>query len=294
MGKLPDFVVIGASKCGTSSLHEYLRQHPHISLPVRKETHFFIYDRASEQMHDDDIEMTNRIEVLEEYLADFEPKEEPVTHGEVDPKYIVYPNAAHNIKKYIPKAKLACLLRNPVDRFYSSFHFLRLKRSDLGGFGEVVDSIRNGQLDIHTKRALEASYYFKHLQHYYDCFPKEQIRIFLFDDLAKRPRMLMKSFLEYIEVDQFDFNLEKKFNPSGQARFGWIYKALRDSPTAYFLRKHLPRKMYQFARLFGEKIMIRPYSPMPETDRKFLQNIFREDIERLQESTGMDLSTWLV
>lgn len=293
MGKLPDFVVVGASKCGTSSLHEYLRQHPHISLPVRKETHFFIYDRASEYKLEDDIEMVNRIESLDEYLADFEPKEEPVTHGEVDPKYLVYPNAALNIRKYIPNAKLACLLRNPVDRFYSSFHFLRLKQSKLSGFDEVVHSIRNGQMDIHTKRALETSYYHKHLQHYYKLFPREQIKIFLFDDLSTRPRQLMKSFLEYIEVEDFEFNLEKKFNPSGQARFGWIYKALRDSPTAYFLRKHLPRKMYQFARTLGEKIMIRPYSPMPAEDRIFLQRIFRDDIEKLQESSGIDLSSWL-
>lgn len=294
MGKLPDFVVIGASKCGTSSLHEYLRQHPHISLPVRKETHFFIYDQASDHKLEDDIEMVNRIESLDEYLADFEPKEEPVTYGEVDPKYIVYPNAAVNLKKYVPNVKLTCLLRNPVDRFYSSFHFLRLKRSDLGGFKDVVDSIRNGQMDIHTKRALEASYYHKYLQHYYEVFSKEQVRIFLFDDLSKRPRQLMKSFLEYIEVEDFDFNLEKKFNPSGQARLGWMYKALRDSPTAYFLRKHLPRKIYQFARIFGEKIMIRPYSPIPEPERKFLQNIFRNDIEKLQESSGVDLSSWLL
>lgn len=293
MSELPSFLVIGASKCGTSSLHEYLRQHPHISLPIRKETHFFIYDRDSENQLEEGRELVNKIDNLQDYLAEFEPKEEPVTYGEVDPKYIDFPNAAMNIKKYIPDVKLACLLRNPVDRFYSGFNFLRLKRADLDNFNDVINSIKNHQMDIHTKRALEVGFYYKNLKMYFDLFPKENIRIFLFDDLIKQPKILLRSFLEYIEVEDFEFTAQKKFNPSGTARFGWIYRRLRDSKTAYFLRKHLPAKLYHFTRRLGEKIMIRPYQPLLEAERKFLQDIYRDDIEQLQTITNLDLSSWL-
>lgn len=295
MAKLPSFLVIGPPKCGTTSLHEYLRQHPNISLPTRKETHFFICDRDSNNLVDDYYGrvLKNAIFSLEEYLADFEPKAEPVTYGEVCPSYIHFENASVNIKRYIPDAKIMAILRNPVDRFYSSYHYRRLKRSGMSEFTEIVDSIRNNTMDIHTQRFLDIGLYYKHLMRYYEKFPRENIKILIFDDLSKRPRKLMNSIMEFIGLEEFPFNLEQIFNRTGNAKFGWLYKHLRGSTTANFLRKNLPTKLYQNTRQLGEKILLRPSDPIPEPERKYLQEFFREDLLKLQELIQLDLSDWL-
>ena len=195
MADLPKFLVIGAAKSGTTSLHEYLRQHPQISLPKRKETYFFICDKRftpEPPVYFGQI-MDNYIDNLEEYLQEFEDKPNASIFGEVCPSYLFYPTAAENIKHYSPDIKLICILRNPVDRFYSHFNYRdnkfgaftpNFQKNQSQRFDEIVESLTFRNNNIIVKRSLEIGFFSQHLSRYYALFPKNNIKIFLFEDLS--------------------------------------------------------------------------------------------------------------
>lgn len=294
MAELPKFIVIGAAKSGTTSLHEYLRQHPEISLPLRKETHFFISDKNSLPYPPNykGRQLEHPIDNLEDYLNDFEFKAGATTYAEVCPSYLFYPNAAINIYKYIPDAKIICILRNPVDRFYSNLNY-RYTGDDSAQFNQVVNSILNKTSDIHINRLCEIGFYSILLTRYYEIFPHNNIKVLLFDDLQKHPKELMAELMEFIGFPDFPFDLGMKFNISGKIKFNWIYQKIRGSTFAATVRKLLPVKVYQSLRVLYERIIFQKSDPISPKSRKEMQNIYREDVLKLQSLIQRDLSEWL-
>ena len=246
-------------------MHEYLRQHPQISLPRRKETHFFICDKKSTQppLKYFGRVLENYIDNLEDYQNDFEIKPTAIIYGEVCPSYIFYPNAAENIQKYIPNVKIICILRNPVDRFYSNFNYRESKFGEAekktGGtqfhkFDETVESVINGTSTTDTKRNLEIGYFLQSISQIFCClFPKNNIKVFLFEDLQRQPRKLMNDLMRFIGMPDYPFDVDMKFNVSGKLRFRWLYRKIRNSRLARFLRRTFPARIYQKTRNLAEK-----------------------------------------
>jgi hypothetical protein len=105
-GSLPDFVIIGAQKGGTTTLYQLLAQHPHVRPAVRKELHYFstFYGRG-----------------LEWYRGCFPAAEQDTITGEGSPYYLFHPHAPRRMAKVIPEARLIVMLRNPIDRAYSHY-----------------------------------------------------------------------------------------------------------------------------------------------------------------------------
>ena len=290
-----DFFVIGAGKSGTSSLHEYLRQHPMISLPLRKETHFFVFNRNSDSPMGEYYGRIpeNYIDTIEEYFQDFEEKPEAAYYGEVCPTYLFYPNAAENINQFAPDAKLICILRNPVDRLYSNFTFFH-GDANIDEFIRLVDllpEIDPAQENFH--RMLKVGCYYEQLQRYYSRFPAENIKIFLFNELSQTPSQLMQELITFLEIPEYPFNTAYKFNTSGKGRLRALKKFIKTIGIVSFLRKLLPVSTYQWLRSIGEKIFFSRPDVMPKHTRRKLQNYYREDIEKLQVLVNLDLSHWL-
>ncbi len=304
MSELVQFVVIGVAKCGTTSLHEYLRQHPSISLPQRKETHFFIYNKASGGFPEvyNGREIKEYIDTEEDYLAEFEKKPTATIFGEVCPSYFYYPNAAENIHRYCPNAKILCILRNPIYRLYSEYTYAQL-RKDGGGdkftdesqsFRAVVQQIMDGTEDVLTRRRVETGFYTRYLTRYYHLFPKEQIKILLFDDLRFRPDELMNEITEFIGAKKFTYDVQMRFNSSGKARFFSMYSLLRKTGLKKFLRNKLSAKAYQNLRFAAEKYLLKAPPQIDPESRSMLQSIYENEILDLQELISKDLSSWLV
>jgi hypothetical protein len=294
MPQLPHFIIIGAGKSGTTSLHEYLRQNPNISLPRRKETHFFICDKESvsiPQNYQGRV-LEDVIDNLDDYLNEFESKPGVKIYGEVCPTYLFYPNASLNIHKYVPDVKIICVLRNPIDRFYSNFNFWK-KKNDSTEFDTIVSSITEHSSDMDINRFLEVGFYYKLLSRYYETFPSTNIKVFLFEDLQKQPKKLMDDLMAFIGLPEYPFDLDMKFNTSGKLNFRITYKFIRKSKVTKFLRKLLSAKTYQKYRAFAERIIIQQADPISSKSRKTLQNIYRQDILDLQKLIKRDLSEWL-
>ncbi len=303
MTELMQFVIIGVAKCGTTSLHEYLRQNPKISLPRRKETHFFIYDRECggfpESYHGRVI--TDYIDNLEDYLAEFENRSSASLFGEVCPSYFYYPNAAANIYKYSPNAKILCILRNPVYRLYSEYTYAQFRKDNPAdqfsdptkSFKQIAQQIVDGKQDELTKRRFETGFYTKFLSVYYDRFPSEQVKVLLFEDLRSQPDVLMDDLSQFIGAPGFDYNVNMRFNTSGKSMPFSFYNWLRKTKIKKFFRRNLSPKTYQSLRSFAERYLVKSPPSIDPESRAILQDAYRREILTLQKMIGRDLSSWL-
>jgi hypothetical protein len=300
--KMPAFIVIGAPKAGTTSLHEYLRQNPRISLPLRKETHFFVADKNStplvEKYLGRTLENEKPIENLDDYLAEFERKGDEITYGEVCPSYFFYPNASVNIKKYCPDAKIICILRNPVDRFYSHCRFNISRQITSKDFNAVMDSIRDQSMDSYTERALTIGLYHTHLSRYYELFPRENFKVFLFEQLDKQPGALMDELMDFVGLPEFDYVVQQKFNASAQTGLGRLFTGLKKSKMMKSIIRKIPRNLYHRLRYFAVRNIYKSSAAedqsntFSEKDRQLLRDYYREDILKLEKLLQKDLSFW--
>ena len=143
---MPNFLIIGAAKSGTTSLYAYLEQHPQAYLSPKKEPEFFSYEgrevdfngpKGEEQAnHGIKQHITANIE---EYRALFRGASDEKAIGEASTMYLYSPQAPSRIKHYIPKVKLIAIFRNPVDRAYSTFSYLTLQgREPLSEFSQAL------------------------------------------------------------------------------------------------------------------------------------------------------------
>ena len=125
---MPNFLIVGAAKAGTTALHEYLQQHPQIYMTPTKETNFFAFEGVELNFQGKGDEALKEFSItdLATYQAQFAGIQEETAIGEACPSYLYVPEAATKIKKYIPQVRLIIILRNPVERAYANFlHVIR-------------------------------------------------------------------------------------------------------------------------------------------------------------------------
>lgn len=152
---LPNFLIIGAAKSGTSSIYDYLKQHPQIYMSSIKEPIFFAFE--GEQIdefgpfNDDPLAkgtLTNSATNIDDYQALFRDVDGEKAIGEASVRYLYFSKSPNRIKKYIPEAKLIAILRNPVDRAYSHFLMnLRKQFEPLNDFSKALQAEEKRKLD---------------------------------------------------------------------------------------------------------------------------------------------------
>ena len=221
MKTLPNFLVIGAAKSGTTSLYHYLREHPQIYMSPVKEPEFFSY--MGEKIDRRDPRLAPAIFAITEwkdYEALFKNVRNETAVGEASPGYIYSPEAPKRIKQFLPQAKLIAVLRNPVARAYSHFTMRLNKSSDIvvepvRDFEEVLKAeesrIRDGWLaGWHYKRR---GFYYEQLKRYFDLFDRSQIQIYLYEDLEENTLKVVRGLYQFLGVeDRFVPVLERVHN----------------------------------------------------------------------------------
>ena len=122
--RLPDFLLIGAARAGTTALHSYLRQHPDIFMPARKEPNFFAFQNDVLDCKGPGADyINNSVTDLTAYKALFNPAPAHAKLGEASPLYLFSERAPANIKETAPHAKMVVILRNPIEQAYSHFMY---------------------------------------------------------------------------------------------------------------------------------------------------------------------------
>jgi hypothetical protein len=295
---MPNFLVIGAGKSGTTALHRYLRQHPEIYMSTPKELRFFPFeDRPPDFRGPGDKEdMETAVKTIEDYQARFTEGARFPARGESSPLYLYYLRAAERIRHHIPDAKLIAILRHPADRAYSQFLMKRRDGREHLNFGDALAAeeqrITNGW--SHHWHYRRRGFYAAQLRPYFDLFKREQFRIYLYEDYVADPVGLMQDIFRFLNVDDsFVPDVSVRHNVSNVPRSRALQTFLTEPRAVKNLFKSFVPASW--SRRVGDRLrrhnITKP--PLPEKLRRQLIETYREDITELQRMLGRDLSHWL-
>lgn len=298
---LPNFVVIGAGKSGTTSLYFYLKQHPEIYLPSVKELNFFAVEGENFSFSGPKDESEARkyfyVNNLSSYQALFESVQAEKAIGDVSPFYIYSDKAPERIQHYIPQAKVIAILRNPVDRAYSNYlHLLRDGRETLTSFEDAIDA-EESRIQSNWSPSwhyANAGLYCQLLARYYERFDREKIKIFLYEDYLSNSSRVLSSIFEFLDVDStFVPNSSTRYNASGIPKNPLVHKLLSNqNPIRNFVRDILPSSFTKSIATLRDKNLDKPPA-LSSITRDRLMAYYREDILKLQDLTDIDLSRWM-
>jgi hypothetical protein len=222
--QLPDFVIIGTQRGGTTSLYRYLTAHPDIGSALRKEVHYFdhYYEKG-----------------LDWYLAHFPVRGEAPVVGEASPSYLFHPDVPERARAAVPRAKFIALLRNPADRAYSQYQMNVRKGFESLSFEDAIKKeperlSRSEDLASLTWRHcsyLKRGLYVDQLKRWMSLFPHEQFLILKSEDLYEDPERILRQSLAYLGLRPWS---PARFKAHHLVGYPDINPSIRKRLTEYF------------------------------------------------------------
>jgi hypothetical protein len=289
---LPNFVVIGAAKAGTTALYWYLAEHPGVFMSPVKETNFFAYNLGDDGrlLYGDPNLHRFPVKTLAEYEALFAGAGGRAAVGEASPLYLESPQAPGRIRALLPDARIICSLRHPVDRAYSDYVMYVRRR------GRPFDPARELTADAAWARPdsrwMAIGRYAEPLRRYYEAFPRQQIHTLLFDDIQRSAVDATQAVYRFIGVDpSFVPDLETPHATGGVPNSRLLERAFSKAARSPVLRRLIPTEAANWIRRFRASTM--RHVPLPRPLRQELSTHFRADIERTAELIGRPLDHWL-
>jgi hypothetical protein len=305
--KLPNFLIVGAPKSGTTSLYHYLRQHPEVFMSQNKEPRFLtssLYENTDP--NDPHYRFLNErtIFTFEDYVKLFEEAEREKAIGEATSTYLYhYETAIPQIQNFLGDVKIIAILRNPVDRAFSAYTHLLREQFETLSFERCLE------LEEKRRKAnwsplnfyKDVGLYYKQVRGYMENF---EVRVVLYDDLAEDALGLIRDTYEFLKVDpSFVPDVSARYGVTGVPKGRLFYELLsfitrsndfRDMVrpiVSVMLPQEKRSKLLQDLKALRVRILVKP-EMKPET-RGYLENVFREDILKLQDLLDRDLSHWL-
>lgn len=308
--KLPDFLIIGAPKAGTTSLYKYLQRHPSIFMPKKKEPHFFSFEGRTTGFNGPGQAkfVEKRVTRFEDYASLFKSADDDAVIGEASTSYLYIPEAAARIKHYLPNAKIIAILRHPVDRAFSHYlHHFRNGGETLLNFTEAIaaEDFRQKQGWSPFWQYTAIGFYYQHLKRYFDLFGSESIKICLYDDFASDSSKVIQDIFSFVGArpDLYGLGMdETRYNPSTirvEYRSPFVHRLIhRESQLKTLARELLPSGVRNRIRNYlseRNKVHVeKPYKPtLSATVRAELTKKYRQDIMSLQKLINRDLTHWL-
>lgn len=302
---MPNFLVIGAAKSGTTALYYYLKQHPQVYVSGVKEPHFFAYDSETPNWQGPvDPDWYTLVSDIEAYRGLFGGVSKEVAIGEASTHYLYLPKAHDRIRHHVPEVKLIAVLREPAERAYSNFLYLSLEgKEPLIDFAQALQEeeyrIQNNWAPIwHYK---QKGFYYTQLKRYYDVFEREQIRVYLYEDLNENPAGVLRDVYKFLGVDStFVPDISMRYNASGvpkNERVRVLYNFLnRPHPVKSVFKPLFPKELRRRLRARSLNALRNRYlakPPFPVEVRQQLAEEYKEDVLKLQGLIQRDLSKWL-
>lgn len=293
----PDFFIVGAPKCGTTALYDYLKQHPEIFMPEAKEPHHFGKDllRPSPSFRD-----------VDKYLALFSTARDEKRLGEASTHYLYSRTAAAEIKHFNSAASIIIMLRNPVDMMYS-LHSQCLYNGDedITDFRAALDAgedrkqgrrIPERAYLTHSLVYKEMAKYCEQVERYLAAFGEEKVKVIIYDDFKRDTSRVYADACAFLDVDQRFDPVISVLNSNKRARSESLQTFIeRPPPTALKIVKALSPHSLRIAvaaNLRGLNTDHKPRPPMPADLRRQLQEEFADEVTRLGSLLGRDLSRW--
>jgi len=278
-GNLPNTIVIGAGKCGTTSLHYYLSLHPEIYMSSEKELNFFALEG-------------NWRKGIPWYRSNFQTAAR--IRGESSPGYTAFPEhqgVPERMHAIVPDARMIYMVRNPIDRIIS--HYIHQY-----SIGREHRPIQVALANPKTNQHVLTSNYFLQLRQYLKFYPKSRILIIPLEHLSQHRAETLKKIFHFLEVDdsfttdKFDRIIHSSQRKGRKNRIGLLLKWMSDTRPARLFST-------QFRMALGE-ILYRPFTKkiaQPELSEELTSTIrsaLKEDINRFREVSGYHLSSWRI
>jgi hypothetical protein len=282
----PNFFVVGAPRCGTTSLWSWLKAHPEIFMSAQKELFFF----------DSDLRTVPATTIsLEKYLRNFSAAGDEKKIGEATASYLRSERAPKAIKVFNPGAQIIIMLRNPVDVMYSLHSSALYGLEPVTHFGAALAAdARRGNGERIGYR--EFADFPDQVQRYLDVFGPENVHTIIYDDLKADPAIVYQNALRFLGV-RLDFNPEfVVMSPNERVRNVRLQRTLARPPQA--LRRIsgalVPPSLRSRIRyaLLKCNVEVSPRPPMDPGLRKRLQREFEPKVEQLSKLLGRDLCGW--
>jgi hypothetical protein len=296
--KPPNFVVIGAAKCGTTSLYAWLRQHPEIFLPEQKELHFFAapWLRENSSGPGDARVLQDLAPSWDAYLEHYRDADGAKAIGDVSPSYFAWPGAAEAIRERLADPRIILLLRDPVQKAFSQYtHLLRDGRETLSfwdGLQAEPERTAKGFGALWRYRA--AASYLGPTRHYLDVFRPERMKVILFEDLVRDPPGQLASLFEFLSVDpKAPIDVREVRNRSGAPRSPGLASVINNPTLRRVARSVLPGGIV--ARI-GSRMTELNTGSKPKLDgrsRDWLARHLSAEVRKLEELLGRR-TTWSI
>jgi hypothetical protein len=265
-GRLPNFLIVGAMKAGTTSLAAWLNDHPDVFIARGKELHYFdtFHPRG-----------------LDWYKAHFAEATREKAVGEATPGYMLEPSTIARMAATVPDARLIALLRHPVDRAWSQYCHMR----EIGRWNASLEELMTFECESPEAagylRLLNRGRYLEQIEHLLEHFPRERLAVYLFDDLRDRPKALFSEVCHFLDIaDAIPANVGQTYNPRATVRSRAAARVIRQLPVK--LRNRMKRFNWKAA----------PNPVMPPSDRARLVAYYEPYNEALAAWLGRDLPAW--
>jgi hypothetical protein len=302
----PDFFIVGAPKCGTTSLCKYLAQHPDVFISKFKEPNQFSYDLIEKPI--------KPRRSIEEYLEFFNDADGRIC-GEGSSLYLYSKIAAKEIYNFNPNAKIIIMLRNPVDFLYSYHNQCVLELDeDIRDFKRAIEAENDRKQGKRipkdcTRPSLlfysEVAKFTEQIQRYFDVFGQERVQIIIFDNFIKDTANVYQKTLRFLGIEQQTTPTEfTRYRTTSQVKHMALFRAYKRTIRTIFragrvfkflpFSSHVQMFLHKIFVKIHKKFMVKKASrpPMDTELRQYLTKRFTSEVEQLSTLIGHDLTHW--
>ena len=292
----PNFFVVGAQRCGTTSLSQYLGAHPQIFVSTPKEPFYFSTD----------FENLRFMDTEEAYLEMFDKAGPAEAVGEATAGYLYSDQALQNIRAFAPDARIIVMLRHPVDLIHS-FHSLQLFsfNEDQEDFAKAWESQSERSEGCSLPKRCRTPQFLQYqrvgmlgdqIERLYSIFPKEQVKIIYFEDFVKDTGAAYREAVVFLGLEDDERTEFPKLNENKQPRFRKLMSLVSRRPP--WVQKTIngikgvlgPKGQQLLQRVYSKSNKREKLSPEARAE---LTKVFVDDIRKLAELTERDLDHWV-
>lgn len=293
---VPNTILIGVQKAATTSLYNWISQHPNVCGPVAlKDYAFFAYDPFFEE----------GLELLDNIYKKEYNGEDIIMHGFVN--YIFFEKSIERIKRFNPNVKLIISLRNPVDRAISAFEYQ--KKSNREKKSCFMDALKdeenrmksNDYFTLSDLTYMNHGLYYKQLKTLYKHFSKNQVKVVFYEDIINKPEQVISDLFDFLNINNKFIPEFKTMNQTGEIRSKFIHSLFYSKNNfkqkivkliidpLFPLDKRL--KIKTFINEFNTKTKERDHAEYTK-EEIYLKFFLKDDIENLENLLGRDLTSW--
>jgi len=295
---LPDFLLIGAAKAGTTALFRAISRHPQIFCSSIKEPRFFAFEGDAPRFTCpvSAAYLSKHVGSLSDYQALFSSCPPEMRSGEAS-TYLSYPSAPQKAARHVPQARLIAILRHPVERAFSQWlHLLHEGKEPCDDFESAwmaeAERMARGWAPLYQYR--DRGFYGQALERWLQFFPREQLLILFYEDWLEKPAACLELVCRHLGVDILENPLVTKENVSSrQPRWPWLHHRMQEDNV---LRRAAQRLLPLAVRVAITKpLQSLNLVPGPRLDRALrskLASTFDDDLSTVESIAGRELGAW--